>query len=99
MQSDGDIGGRSELHDQCGIHAGRKWSADGDVEYCGQRDGKPADGGVEWRGRDFVGDHYGGAGRIDDGDDGVGRDGVLRIDDQRSAGSDGDGAAGLHTVV
>jgi len=99
MQPDGNVGGGGELHNQCSIRTAGERNADGDVEHCGQRDGKPADGGVERHGCDFVGDHYGGAGRIYDGNDGVGRDGVLRIDDQRSAGSDGEGAAGLHTVV
>jgi hypothetical protein len=87
------------LHDQRAVHAEREWSADCDVEYCGQCDGKPADGGVERDGRDFASDHCDCAGRIFDGDDGVGRDGVLWIDDFGSAGSDGDGAAGMHTIV
>jgi hypothetical protein len=99
MQSDGDFGGRSKLHDQRVIHTAGKWSADGDVAHRGQCDGKSADGGVERDGRDFVGDYCDRAGRIFDRDDGVGRDGVLRIDDNGSAGSDRDGAVGMRAVV
>jgi hypothetical protein len=85
------------LHDQCAVHAGRCRSAGCDVEHCRQCDGKSADGGVERDRCDFVGDHYGGAGRIYDGDDGVRRDGVLRVADNGSAGSEGDGAAGMRS--
>ena len=99
MQSDGDFGGGSELHDQRVIHTAGEWHTDGDVAHRGQCDGEPADGGVERHGRDFVGDYCDCAGRIFDGNDGVGRDGVLRIDDYGSAGSDGDGAAGMRAVV
>lgn len=87
------------MHDQCGIHAAGERYANGDVEYCRQCDGKSADGGVERDGSDIASDYRGGAGRKYDGDDGVGRDGVLRIGDQRSAGSDGDGAAGMRAFV
>jgi hypothetical protein len=99
MQSDRNIGGGSELHDQRAIHSAGEWSAGSDIAHRRQRDGKPADGGVERHGRDLASDHRDCAGRIFQRDDGVGRDGVLRLDDYGSAGSDGDSAAGMHTVV
>src|SRR5271155_5903357 len=94
MQPDGDIGGGRELHDRCGIRAEREWSACCDVEYCGQCDGESADGGVERDGGDVVGDNCDCAGGIEFGDDGGGRDSVLRIDDYGSGGGDGGGAGG-----
>src|SRR5271156_5183794 len=99
MQCDGDIGGGRELHDRCGIHAEREWSAGCDVEYCGQCDGESADGGVERDGGDVVGDNCDWAGGFECGDDGGGRDSVLRIDDYGGDGSDGDGAVGMRAVI
>ena len=87
MQCDGNAGGRSELHDQRGVRAGSKWSAHGDIEHRGQCDGKSADCGVERNGRYVAGDHLSSAGRIDDGDDCAGRNGVLRIGDSGSGGN------------
>ena len=87
------------MHDQCAIRAEREWSAGCDVEYCRQCDGKSADSGVERYGRDFASDYFDCAGRIFERNDGVGRDGGLRIDDYRRSGSDGDGAVGMCAVV
>ena len=61
--------------------------------------GSPQTGGVERNGRHVAGDHLSSAGRIDDGDDGAGRNGVLRIGDSGSGGSDRPGTAGLPAVV
>ena len=100
MQCDGNVGGGSELRDQRGVHAGSEWSADGDVESLRtmRREVRRlvALSGTGVTSQVIISVPPGGS---YDGDDGAGRNGVLRIGDSGSAGSDGHGAAGMPAVV